>query len=79
MTTSERDLLEKAAETLGEHWDAVQILVSRGAEEGGTEMADRGSGNWYARQGMCHKFITRDEADELASTIANAKNDEDSL
>jgi hypothetical protein len=64
------ELLTKTAEALGEHFDAVQILVSRMVpERGGTERFTAGSGNWFARQGMAHAFINSDEADTIAHEI----------
>jgi hypothetical protein len=60
-------ILNQVADQLGEHFDAVQILVTRMAPEGkGTERYSSGSGNWYARQGMAHAFIKCDEADTFA-------------
>lgn len=69
--------IDRLTDRLGEHWDAVQILVSRGAEGGGTERYFVGSGNWYARQGMAQKFITMDEAEFAADSIAKAINPSD--
>ncbi len=58
------------ASQLGEHFDAVQILATRMAPEGGgTERFACGSGNWYARQGMAQHFIKMDEADTLSVEI----------
>lgn len=61
MNTQEEaeEILEKAASVLGEHFDAVQILASWN-EDGQTTCVKRGSGNWYARQGMAHEFINSD-------------------
>lgn len=63
-------LLEKTAADLGEHFDAVQIMVSWPADTGGTACQMRGTGNWYARQGMAQEFIGRDRAAEQAHEIA---------
>ena len=62
-------LLEDVAAKLGEHFDAVQILVSWN-EEGASFLAKRGAGNWYARQGMAHEFITSDIAQDAAEQLA---------
>jgi hypothetical protein len=71
MTTPELEkLIEETAAKLGEHFDAVQILVTFPADGGGTAMVSRGTGNWYARQGMAQEFIGRDRAREQAFEIA---------
>lgn len=63
-------LLEDTAAKLGEHFDAVQIMATKN-EEGHTLCVKRGSGNWYARQGMAHEFINEDIAQESARQIAD--------
>jgi hypothetical protein len=71
MTREEmEEFVERTTDQLGEHFDAVQILVSGPASEGGTFRISRGSGNWYARQGMAHEFIAMDRAQEQANEIA---------
>lgn len=56
-------LVDTALHQLGEHFSAVQILVSWQKEgDGGTLDLFSGTGNWYARQGMAHEFIRRDNA-----------------
>lgn len=62
-------LLDDYAAKLGEHFGAVQIMVTW--DEGGvTHAAKRGCGNWYARQGMAHEFINCDMAVENAHQLA---------
>lgn len=51
-------LIDGMLSELGEHFDAVQILVSTHDPEG-TEAFARGLGNWYARQGMAREFVER--------------------
>lgn len=70
-------LLRECAERLGEHFDAVQILVSWN-EEGLSKMRKMGAGNWYARQGMAHEFINADIAQENAHQIAEKLSPPDS-
>jgi hypothetical protein len=66
MTREEsEEILERVAAQLSEHFDAVQILASWN-EEGMSKYASRGGGNWYARQGMAHEFITQDQAQVTA-------------
>lgn len=62
-------LVEDYAARLGEHFEAVQIMVTWN-EEGLTKNLNRGVGNWYARQGMAHEFINADVAQENARQIA---------
>lgn len=62
-------ILERAVAQLGEHFDALQILASW-QEEGVTKCTPRGTGNWYARQGMAHEFINADIAQENARQLA---------
>lgn len=70
MTNEEANkIIGEAAAKLGEHFDAVQILASWN-EEGISTMSSRGCGNWYARQGMAHEFITSDLAQDAAVQIA---------
>jgi hypothetical protein len=69
MTDEEHErLLEDCASMLGEHFDAVQILAC--VTVGGlTKCVKRGTGNWYARQGMAHEFIEMEKAQEIAVQI----------
>jgi hypothetical protein len=62
-------VLEKALHELGEHFEAVQILATW-VEEGETQRAFRGTGNYYARLGMAHDFIQEDAAVESANQLA---------
>lgn len=65
-----KELIDRTAAALGEHFDAVQILASFPTDGGGTRCLKRGTGNWYARQGMAHEFINEDQADDLSTQIA---------
>lgn len=71
MTGAEAEnLLQTYAAQLGEHFEAVQIMVSWN-DEGLSKCVKRGCGNWYARQGMAHEFINADIAQENATQIAD--------
>lgn len=75
-------LLERTAEQLGEHFDAVQILASRPHEtekggDHGTEIFQKGRGNWYARQGMAQQFVARDRAYEIGNEVNHPRHKED--
>lgn len=81
MTSKEAEKhLDSIVARLAEHFDAVQILVSWGAEGGDTCGLSRGGGNWYARQGLAHEFIeqarARGNAHEL-SAVLDGGDDED--
>lgn len=72
MNTDEiMELVEQHAAALGEHFDAIQILVTWN-DNGNSYSLARGSGNWYARQGLAHEFITKDVAQENARQISQA-------
>lgn len=63
------NLISQVAAQLGEHFDAVQIMVTRNVEAV-TSACYRGCGNWYARQGMAHEFIQQDKAQIEAIELA---------
>lgn len=77
ITEQETRVVDLALHNLFEHFDQVQILVSRVAEEGGTERYFLGAGNWYARKGMAQAFLDRDNQLESASEIAKKLKDSD--
>lgn len=64
------EILERHVAELAEIYDAVQILASNLEPDGSTHGQKRGSGNWYARQGMAQEFIQEDIANEHATMIA---------
>lgn len=68
-----QEVINDALQKLGEHANAIQILVSWN-ENGGTFIKSKGCGNWYARQGMAHQFINTDIAQENAVQIAEHLN-----
>jgi len=64
-------MLDAMLARIGEHFDHVQILTTWN-DRGITKNLYRGSGNWFARQGMAHDFIHQDIAQDAATQIANA-------
>lgn len=71
-------ILRRAAADLGEHFDAVQIVASRIDEKtGSTTPHHAGTGNWFARRGLCQQFIEMDQADTAARAIGPAINPPD--
>lgn len=63
---------KKLANLLSEEFDAVQIVVCRLTEDGGTETTAAGSGLWHARTGMLQDFLDRRSTEDLADSIADA-------
>ena len=63
-------MLRKACETLGEHFDTVHIFAGRHdpAEAGGTVTCRWGSGNWYARYGQIKEWVICQEQQFRNST-----------
>jgi len=56
---------------------AIQILVSFVDSVGDTIDCMRGSGNWYARVGMCQQFIDRDKTStDIGVRERNADSDD---
>lgn len=62
-------IVQKHVDALMEHFECVQILTSLSSQNG-TESVNLGAGNWFARQGMAHEFISRDRANTSAHEIA---------
>lgn len=70
MTSEERTkIVERHVAELSEIYDAVQILGTWLNENGETCGQKRGSGNWYARQGMAREFLEQDSAELSAKAI----------
>jgi hypothetical protein len=62
-------ILEKHCNALAEHFDVVQILVSGVNDEGNTYRQFYGSGNYFARTGMCHDFVGQEAATQIANKL----------
>lgn len=72
MSDLERHKVIKAITAqLAEHFEHIQVLVSWN-ENQETHCIKTGVGNWYARQGMAHAFITEDVAQENARQVSDA-------
>lgn len=62
-------MLEAAAARLGEHFEAVQIMVTW--QEGGQTFGlKRGVGNWYARVALAQEMVSVDRSCDLAAQIS---------
>lgn len=59
-------LVQKHIDALGEHFDSVQIFVTRHAEGelGGTVSINLGSGNYFSRYGHVHAWCIRQDEQE---------------
>lgn len=68
--------LMDAVNLLSEHFDHVQILVSWNEEAETKDMAS-GSGNWYARLGLCRELILRHDCQELVEQQYQRNKEED--
>lgn len=70
------EVVDKALHDLGEHFEHVQILLTR-TVEGRTHSVMKGCGNWHARIGICHEFINNEVAQEHAIQLADKLNPPD--
>lgn len=70
------EMIDRAAAALAEHFEAVEILASvrLDGDNAGTRSVYGGRGNWFARQGMAHDFISREQANEVSDQIAKKIN-----
>jgi hypothetical protein len=60
-------IVQRHVEQLAEHFDTVQILVTRldwEEDRGSTVNIARGTGNWFARYGQMKTFTIREEERE---------------
>ena len=57
------EMLQKALDALGEHFDSVQIFATRhdSGGSGGTIGVKRGCGNWFARYGQVREWMIQEE------------------
>jgi hypothetical protein len=55
--TESFELLDKVVANLAEHYDTVQIIVTRHDGDAGTLVRTRGCGNWSARYGSAKEYI----------------------
>lgn len=72
-----KEILDRHAKELGEHFDAVQILVSWENDRKATETLWSGYGNWWARIGMCRAFLKMEDNSDSAYRISQAMKEEE--
>lgn len=76
---AESEMVLATAKRLGEHFDAVEILVSRYDAEDGTRIVAKGCGNWHARLGLVHEWkLNMDEQIREEGREIARKDDDDS-
>lgn len=65
MSQSDEDInrVKQACISLGDHFDSVQIFVSRHeeGEEHGTVNINFGSGNWFTRRGQIMEWVIKQD------------------
>jgi hypothetical protein len=71
------ELLKKHVDEMGEHFDAIQVLVSTHESDEGTWTYAQGYGNWNARLGMAQAFLNRDAQKDQARCIASEMHSDD--
>lgn len=60
--SNDHNVVAKAIDNLGEHFDTVQIFCTRnGIEDQSLINVTAGSGSWYARYGQIKDFMLRCE------------------
>jgi hypothetical protein len=67
------DMVTEHCTKLGEHFDTVQIFVTRheAGKEDGTVNVNYGSGNWFARYGQVKEWVLRRDEDTRVSIREN--------
>lgn len=71
-------LLDRYAELLKEHFDAVFIVASRDYPENEkmSQIMHRGRGNWFAQRGMLREVLDTENQRGLAYELARQMKDE---
>jgi hypothetical protein len=73
------EMVRKAAEDLGEHFDTVQVLATRHEpgddEDSGTVNVSYGVGNWFARYGQGSEWLKK--CDERTRQMVRNQEDEE--
>jgi len=71
------ELLKKAARSLGEHFDSVQIYCTRHIPDEGAESFNFGIGNWYARYGQVAEWMIKQDEDARLRVRKDDQEEED--
>lgn len=69
--------LDDAIDRLGEHFDSVQVFVTRnmGEKDGQTISLARGNGNWFARYGQVVTWLNKVDATEANDAIQSEEDE----
>lgn len=74
ITPAENLVIDNAVERIGEHFDTVQVMVSRySGETGTTEYSYHGVGCWFARQGLARNFVKNEDARRISGAIMETR------
>jgi len=55
------EMVKKATTSLGEHFDSVQIFVTRYSSQDRTLNGSWGEGNWFSRYGLVREWLISEE------------------
>lgn len=58
----DEQVIKAALDTLREHFDSVQIFVTRYESGKGTQSRTRGAGNYYANLGSIREYLLAEDA-----------------
>jgi hypothetical protein len=62
-------IIDLAVARLAEHFDTVQVFVTRHDSRTGTINVQRGSGNWFARSGQVREWLIKQDQISQCSAI----------
>lgn len=65
MKNGDIEIIQKAADQLGEHFDTVQIFCTRHEGSDGTGRYALGIGNWFARYGQIAYWMHQQKEDAV--------------
>jgi len=65
-------MLQKAMDSVSEHFDTIQIFATR-QDQDGTFHHECGTGNWFARRGQIRDWLTK--SDEVAKQEVRRRED----
>lgn len=77
-TDEDVERLDRIVDALGEHYDTVQIFVTRheSGEKGGTVHTARGGGNYFARLGQIRNWLIYQDEETRMYTRRNNSDSE---
>jgi hypothetical protein len=77
--TEDRDLelVRRHVHQLAEHFDTVQVFVTRHRGREGTENVVLGAGNWFARYGHVYAWLHDEEDGRMVGSRPEDPDDDD--